>query len=296
MAEQARYSVDAAGCSALTCAAVADEEFLTQLYGSYDEIEEQFQQALDETLHPAGPEGLLELVAGLGLPAGAAAIDVGCGRGWYTFELARRYGFTVLGVDPLARFEEARDDLATALRESADLGGRVSFEPGVAEHLPAGDGSMDLVWCRDVLVHVEELAAAYSEFRRVLRPGGRVVVYQMFGAEQMEQREGEWLYSVLGCVPANMDPLRTEAAIAASGLQTDSCIVIGTQWGEAAEERSGAGGRHLLHAARLLRDPDRYIGRFGRANYDIALADCRWQVYRMMGKLSGRIYLLSAPG
>jgi len=276
---------------------VAGEEFLTQFYDSYDEIEEQFQQTLDETLHPAGPEGMYELVASLALPAGAGAVDVGCGGGWHTMELARQFGLNVLGVDPVpARIEEARHELAGALRESADLTGRVSFEPGVAEHLPAGDASMDLVWCRDVLVHVEDLAAAYAEFRRVLRPSGRAVVYQMFGTGQMEQREGQWLYSVLGCVPANMDPHRTEAAIAASGLRLDNCIVLGSQWGEAAEERSGAGGRHLLHAARLLHDPDRYIERFGRANYDIALADCRWHIYRMIGKLSGRIYLLSAPG
>jgi SAM-dependent methyltransferase len=31
-------------------------------------------------------------------------------------------------------------------------------------------------------------------------------------------------------------------------------------------------------------------------NYDIKLGDCRWHIYRMIGKLSSRIYLLSAPG
>ena len=54
--------------------------------------------------------------------------------------------------------------------------------------------------------------------------------------------------------------------------------------------------RHLLHAARLLRDPGRYIDRFGRESYDIKLGDWLWHVYRMIGKLSSRICLLSAPG
>ena len=54
-------------------------------------------------------------------------------------------------------------------------------------------------------------------------------------------------------------------------------------------------GRHLLHAARLVRDPGRYISRFGKESYDIKLGDCLWHIYRMIGKLSSRIYLLSAP-
>ena len=57
----------------------------------------------------------------------------------------------------------------------------------------------------------------------------------------------------------------------------------------------GWGSLTHRHAARLLRDPERYIARFGRQNYDIKLGDCLWHVYRMIGKLSSRVYLLSAP-
>jgi hypothetical protein len=46
----------------------------------------------------------------------------------------------------------------------------------------------------------------------------------------------------------------------------------------------------------LPKSADRYIARFGRENYDIKLGDCLWHIYRMIGKLSGRVYLLSAPG
>ncbi len=48
---------------------------------------------------------------------------------------------------------------------------------------------------------------------------------------------------------------------------------------EYAQERDGSPGRQLLHAARLLRDPARYVDRFGQAAYDIALGDCLWHVY-----------------
>ena len=54
-------------------------------------------------------------------------------------------------------------------------------------------------------------------------------------------------------------------------------------------------GRKLLHAARLLRDPQRYASRYGRGAYDIMLGECLWHIYRMIGKLRPRVYLLSLP-
>jgi hypothetical protein len=44
-----------------------------------------------------------------------------------------------------------------------------------------------------------------------------------------------------------------------------------------------------------LRAPERYVGQFGQAAYDIMLGDCLWHVYAMIGKLSRRVYLLSRP-
>jgi hypothetical protein len=56
-----------------------------------------------------------------------------------------------------------------------------------------------------------------------------------------------------------------------------------------------ARSHHLLHVARPLRDPERYVTRFSKQNYDIKLGDCLWPVYRMIGKLSSCVYLLSPP-
>ena len=67
---------------------------------------------------------------------------------------------------------------------------------------------------------------------------------------------------------------------------------MGSEIGEHLEEQTGEAGRRLIHAARLLRDPERYIAQFGRTAYDIMLGDCLWHVYRMIGKLSGCVYLL----
>jgi SAM-dependent methyltransferase len=258
-------------------------------HDALDRLEEQFNTALDESLNPAGPDVLYEYVAEMELPTGAVAIDVGSGKGRQAVELARRFGLRVTGIDPVPH-------RADVVRAQARPGGTVTFQAGTAEDLPVPGGSADLVWCRDVLSLVEDLGRVYSEFRRVLKPGGRAVIYQMFATSRLEPAEAAFLLPVMGCSAAAMRPENTEAAIASAGLRIDRCVVLGTEWGEYAQEHGPQPGRHLLHAARLIRDPDRYTARFGQENYDIMLGDCLWHIYRMIGKLSSRIYLLSAPG
>jgi SAM-dependent methyltransferase len=251
---------------------------LAESYEEFPAIEDAFSAALDESLRPRSPELLYEIVERLGLPEGSAVVDVGCGDGTHSYRLAERFGFSVVGIDLFA----------------PEAGGRqVRFVRGAAEALPLEDESADLVWCRGVLEHVADLERAYAEFHRVLRAGGRALVYQTFATERLEPREAEWLWQALGIVASSVDPARTEAAIAATGLKVEERIDLTSEWGEWSEERSGKAGRKLLHAARLLRDPDRYRARFGEAAYEIMLGDCLWHVYAMVGKLERRVYLLA---
>ncbi|MEV4017472.1 class I SAM-dependent methyltransferase [Nonomuraea angiospora] len=275
---------------------MVDDSFLAQSYDAFVQVEEEFNEALDQTLDPRGPDLLFDVVAELALPDGATALDVGCGEGRHAIELAKRFNLRARGVDPVPRhiavaMHEAREQA----RSFTGLLGSVTFGTGTAEELPVEDQTVDLIWCRDVLVHVDDLNAAYGEFRRVLKPGGRALIYQMFATDRLEPQEAGWLLPTMGCVAASMVPEHAEAAIEAAGLRIDRRIVLGTEWAEWGHEHSGKGGRKLLHAARLLREPDRYIERFGQANYDIALGDSLWHVYRLIGKLSDRIYLLSSP-
>jgi SAM-dependent methyltransferase len=174
---------------------------------------------------------------------------------------------------------------------------RVHFQRGTAESLSFDAATLDLVWCKDVLIHVAALGDAYGEFRRVLRDNGHVVLYQScFVTEPLTRREQEWLESTPGFVPGNADPERTEAAIADAGLRIDDRIDVGIEWREWSEEQTGHEGRQLLHTARLLRDPDGYRARFGRTAYDIMLGDCLWHVYHMIGKVGARVYVLSLRG
>jgi SAM-dependent methyltransferase len=267
---------------------MTDAEFPMRAHDAYDRIEEQFNEVLDESLDPAGPEVLYEYVAAMDLPAGAVAMDVGCGEGEYAVQLSRRFDLQVTGIDPVPRCVEVA-------RANAQPVEGVSFKVGAAQDLPVASASVDLIWCRDVLSLAGDLGRAYREFRRVLKPGGRALVYQMFATRALEPGEASFLLPVMGCSAAAMRPENTEAAISDAGLRIDRRVILGTEWGEYAQEHARLPGRHLLHAARLIRDPDRYVTRFGQANYDIKLGDCLWHIYRMIGKLSSRLYLLSAP-
>jgi ubiquinone/menaquinone biosynthesis C-methylase UbiE len=264
-----------------------------EFYDDYPRIESAFQAALDESLNPRGPELLYEIVSKLRLPPGAHVVDIGCGEGQHSIKLAEQFGFAVHGLDPVPRhIELASEALGTAAKRKPELSKLVRFEPGVAVALPARDASVDLIWCREALIHFDALDTAFAQCRRVLRSGGCMLIYQMFGTDRLEPREAAWLWATLGVVPANTNPQHIEAAFAGAGFQIDECIELTSEGGERAQEETGDAGRRLIHAARLLRAPERYIAKFGRTAYDIMLGDCLWHIYRMIGKLSPRIYLL----
>jgi 2-polyprenyl-3-methyl-5-hydroxy-6-metoxy-1,4-benzoquinol methylase len=98
--------------------------------------------------------------------AGQQALDVGCGEGRLTAELARA-GVKVVGIDvaeePLRR--------ARALHPQLDL--RLVDGEGTWE-LP--DAGFDVVWAGEVIEHVADTAVWLSEVRRVLRSGGSLLV------------------------------------------------------------------------------------------------------------------------
>ncbi|MEX0786969.1 MAG: methyltransferase domain-containing protein [Dehalococcoidia bacterium] len=268
---------------------------LHEFYDEYSRIEEAFQAALDESLHPRGPDLLYEIVGELGLPAGSQVIDLGCGEGRHALDLAARFDVAVLGIDPVPRhIELGNEALGEAAKRIPALSTLVRFELGAAEAIPAKDASVDLIWCREMLYHIVALDKAFAECRRVLRIGGYMLIYLNFATDRLEPREAEWQWADGVCVPANTDPQHVEAAFARAGFDIDQCIELGSEFGEYAEEATGYGGRQLIHAARLLRAPERYIAQFGQAAYDVMLRDSFWHVYRLIGKLSSRVYLLRA--
>ncbi|MGN0062891.1 MAG: class I SAM-dependent methyltransferase [Nocardioides sp.] len=262
-------------------------------YEVFPDVEPAFGDALDAPSAARGPEVLLQVVEELGLAPDSRAVDVGCGTGEHAFALATLYGFRVLGLDPVQRHL----DLARAARrEQADpIATRVAFERGSAAHLPVHDAGTDLVWCHDVLPHVDDVGAALREFARVLRPGGYVVAHQVLAAPSFSGADAEWLLAQRGMVPGSVDPRRHEEAIAASGLEVIDSIDLGSEWGERAERADGAVSRAMLRVARMRREPDQWRTRFGAQAFDAMLATSMWQVHRLLGDLPGRLDVLVRP-
>jgi len=256
--------------------------------GSFDDVEEEFHAFLDESLGPQGPESLYDLVTALAVPAGAFVVDVGCGRGQASLQLAARFGYRVLGIDPTPRQPRPGED-AGIDDVARDL---VQFAQGKAEAIPAEDASVDLLWCRESLMFAD-LAAAAAEFNRVLRPGGHVLAYQVLRGPELSDVEAEALTRAEG--GRFMRPDDLDEALTGAGLVIHTRVDYSSEWGERAQEREGTAGKRLLYAARLRRDPQRYITRFGQSNYDIMLMDCLWHVYRLIGKLAGYACVATRP-
>lgn len=258
-------------------------------YDAFEDVEEAFLTRLDESLEPRGPESLFDVVASLGLPSGPRAVDVGCGRGEDTIELAARFGLHVLGVDPVERALQAARDTALP----TDVVDRVRFERGAAEQLPLGGDTVDFLWCKEALMYTD-VPRAFVEFARVLRPGGVGFAYQVLTGARMGDAEAEAFWAA--GAGRSVRPEHVEAAITAAGLELRQRTDFAGEWGEHGQERSGTPGRRILHAARLMRAPERYVAEFGEVAYQIMLGDCLWHVYRMIGKLHGVAFTFAKPG
>ena len=266
-----------------------------EVYGSAFAEEEAFEAALDQSLAPRGFDLLLDLVADLGLAPGSVALDVGAREGYFCIELARRFGFAVHGIEPVRRhLDSAARALETLAATEPEVAARIRIGEGIASRMPEQDASIDLIWCRDVLVHVQDLAAAFSEFRRVLRPGGHAVIYQMTATDWLTSAEAARMWPPGAVHASSVDPENFEAAIAAGGLTIAQSIQLHGEWREHAEEDgTGLTSRQLLWVSRLLRNRPAYEERFGTEACEAMLTGSLWGVYQMIGKLNPRIYVLS---
>ncbi|MDO5624792.1 MAG: class I SAM-dependent methyltransferase [Pseudomonadota bacterium] len=105
-----------------------------------------------------------------GLAAGMAVVDVGFGTGLVATQAIRIIGRPALltGVDP-----------SSAMLAASPLAGQVRLVEGKAEAIPLPGASADFISMGYALRHVGDVGAAFAEFHRVLKPGGRVCVLEI---------------------------------------------------------------------------------------------------------------------
>ncbi|MGZ4755165.1 MAG: methyltransferase domain-containing protein [Acidimicrobiia bacterium] len=106
------------------------------------------------------------------LTPGLDLLDVGCGPGTITIDLAGRVApGAVVGIDRAAEVVAQAEEL----RRSRGIE-NVRFATGDVYSLDLADASFDVVHAHQVLQHLREPVAALRELRRVLRPGGTLAV------------------------------------------------------------------------------------------------------------------------
>src|SRR3954447_383746 len=97
------------------------------------------------------------------------ALEIGAGTGYFSLKLQRA------GVIGELTCTDISQGMLDALSQTAGrLGIEVETACTDAERLPFPDNSFDLVFGHAILHHIPDLDAAFSEFRRVLRPGGQI--------------------------------------------------------------------------------------------------------------------------
>ena len=138
--------------------------------------------------------------------ARARVLDNGCGLGTYIQRL-RPLAAEVWGLE----YEKER------VREAAQrLGGPDRLVCAAGEALPFGDGTFDLILSNEVIEHVEDDARACAEMVRVLRPGGRAVIFCPNRWYPVEQHgifwRGRYRFGNIPLVNYLPDPLRDRLA------------------------------------------------------------------------------------
>jgi arsenite methyltransferase len=145
---------------------------------------DQWAEWILERRHGSDPELLRQQLALLAvvrdqvltkaaIEPGQAVLDVGCGDGLIGFAAAEAVGPTGTVI-----FSDISPDLLDQCRDLATqrgLLGRCQFVQAPASRLAGiDDNAVDAVALRSVLIYEADKAAAFSEFHRVLRPGGRL--------------------------------------------------------------------------------------------------------------------------
>ena len=133
-------------------------------------------------------------------------VDAGCGDGFLTELLSERF------AEVLA-FDHSPERLAAARDRLRGGHGHVRFEAGEVDALPLRANSTDALFLSMVLHHVPEIAAALKEARRVLRPGGCVVVADLAPHDEDSMRE------TMGDLRLGLDADTMSEAMHAAGFE-----------------------------------------------------------------------------
>ena len=198
-------------------------------------------------LSPGGPEEVARVVAGLDLK-GRSVLDIGCGVGGIDFLLAQAHGAgRVFGVD----VDAANIERAKAEAERRGLAGRVAFVTVAPGPLPFPDGSFDIVFSKDAIIHIPGKEALFRDVFRLLVPGGWFAASDWLrGDDAPPSAEMRGYIESEGLSFAMASPRRYREAMAAAGFDQIAVIDRNAWYAKTARSELAAIGGPL--SARLL--------------------------------------------
>ena len=133
-------------------------------------------QPVDE-FHIRGSVATQELINLSQFKPSMHILDVGCGVGGSTRRLSHETGCRVTGID----LSDEYIDAAKRLTQLLGMQQRVKFHAASALELPFDDNTFDGVWSIQMNMNVEDKLSWLQETYRVLKPGGRTVLYEVCG-------------------------------------------------------------------------------------------------------------------
>jgi ubiquinone/menaquinone biosynthesis C-methylase UbiE len=250
---------------------------LYELWASNEYAE--LKESLEQSLAPRGTDSLLQTFAALEPQPGQLVVDIGARDALGAITLVREHGLRAIAIDPVPlHSERAREAVG-----EAGLEDRIDIVEGAIESLPLDDSSVDWIWCRDVLVHVD-VDRGLAECARVLKPGGAMVAYVTLATDRLEPREREELMAAAAI--RIFDPRPIEAAARDAGLATRSVDRLGSEWRERwLEDGDWSADHDLIRLARLRR------GDFDGRVADAVWGGFVWGVYQLLGKTCPTVYV-----
>ncbi len=131
---------------------------------------------MDE-FHIRGDTATKELIELAEFTPDMRILDVGCGIGGSTRRLSHETGCRITGID----LSNEYIDTAERLTQLLNMQGEITFRACSALDLPFDDNSFDGVWSLQMNMNVEDKPAWLKETFRVVKPGGRAVLYEVCG-------------------------------------------------------------------------------------------------------------------
>ncbi|XP_016493417.2 phosphoethanolamine N-methyltransferase 1 [Nicotiana tabacum] len=111
-----------------------------------------------------------EFVAMLDLQPGQKVLDVGCGIGGGDFYMAEKYDVYVVGIDLSVNM------ISLAFERAIGRKCAVEFEVADCTKTTYPEGTFDVIYSRDTILHIQDKPALFRSFYKWLKPGGKVLI------------------------------------------------------------------------------------------------------------------------